>query len=54
MSFPTIFDFALTNQQSMYLMIILTIVMGTFSGVLIYYSLKMPHAQHGHDDEDHH
>ena len=44
----------LSNQESVYLMIVLTIVLGLISGILAYFALNMPHAQHGHDDEDHH
>lgn len=50
----SVFGFNLGNQETMYLMIGLSIVFGVFSGILTYYSHKMPHAQHGHDDEEHH
>jgi hypothetical protein len=49
-----IFGISLDNQSTMYLMIVLTIVFGLISGILAYYSIKMPHTQHGHNDEDHH
>ena len=49
-----IFGLNLSNQDSVYLMIVLTLVFGLVSGILTYFSLKMPHAQHGHDDEEHH
>ena len=49
-----IFGINLDNQSTMYLMVVLMTVFCLISGILAYYSIKMPHTQHGHDDEDHH
>lgn len=44
-------DPQLAKTRSMfYLMTGLMVVLPIISGVLIYYSLNFPHAQHGHDD----
>lgn len=45
--------FELNNQNTMYLMIVLTIIFGLLTGFLTYYSNKFAHTQHGHDDEEH-
>lgn len=43
--------FELSNQQAFFLMTGLVIVFGLVSGFIAYYSLKMRHTQHGHDEE---
>lgn len=40
----------LSQPMVVFIMTGLTIIVPTISGMLIYHSLNMPHAQHGHDD----
>lgn len=49
----SIFGFNLDNQTTLYMMVILMVVFTLVSGILAYYSLKMSHVRHGHDEEDH-
>ena len=40
----------LSQPMVVFIMTGLTILLPIISGTLIYHSLNMPHAQHGHDD----
>ena len=40
----------LSQPMMVFIMAGLTILLPTISGAVIYHSLNMPHAQHGHDD----
>ena len=42
---------AMSNQLTFFIMTGLLVVLGLISGFTAYYSLKMRHAQHGHDDD---